>query len=408
RVDAAVPARIAASAQRAPRLAWIASRSTRARPMTSTPLGAISPGATGTRQGPSGTQVVPTCWISQLAAGIVAMKAASHRKRSGLFVGSMFMASPGRYKGSGTSRRIAGAAERAPAGGAQLAGGAFAAAVAPVVPMLAIAEVAGMGRLHDQFDERFATEGTGELPGGGLVDPHQRGLDPRPRVHAEIERNLHRLDGIVAAIRIAREVGFAYPGDEDAKSATVGDRRGQRQEQQIAARHEGIGQPGLADRDHAVAGQRGLADLAQHREVEQVVGAEAPGPLRKAGRDRLAQRFATLEFDRMALAVGETDRLDLAEAGQGPGKTGGRVLSSGEQDQGAGGRIENRHLPIVPRRRTGAASAHACATGSAYGAMHHFHLTQTAGRSTMALCNAAIPIRDLAITTRASSRVKRH
>jgi len=59
------------------------SRSTRAAPIISTPLGAVigpsRPGATGTRQGPLGMQVVPTLPISQFAAGTQAMKAARNR-----------------------------------------------------------------------------------------------------------------------------------------------------------------------------------------------------------------------------------------------------------------------------------------------------------------------------------------
>ena len=41
------------------------------------PLGAMTPGATGMRQGPPGGQTAPTWPIIQLAAGIVAMNAAS-------------------------------------------------------------------------------------------------------------------------------------------------------------------------------------------------------------------------------------------------------------------------------------------------------------------------------------------
>src|SRR6185312_998018 len=47
-----------------------------ARPTISTPLGAISPGATGMRQGPFGTHSVPTWPMSQLAAGMQSPKPA--------------------------------------------------------------------------------------------------------------------------------------------------------------------------------------------------------------------------------------------------------------------------------------------------------------------------------------------
>ena len=48
------------------------SRSTSAMPIISTPEGAIRPKPTGTRQGPSGTHIVPAWPTSQFAAGIVA------------------------------------------------------------------------------------------------------------------------------------------------------------------------------------------------------------------------------------------------------------------------------------------------------------------------------------------------
>ena len=54
-----MPAAIAASPQPRPRQRCTTSRSTSAAPTVSTPDGASSPGATGTRHGPPGTQTVP-------------------------------------------------------------------------------------------------------------------------------------------------------------------------------------------------------------------------------------------------------------------------------------------------------------------------------------------------------------
>ena len=61
------PIRIAATAATKPSRRCTRSRSTRAMPTISTPDGAISPGATGIRQGPSRVQTVPTLPIIQLA-----------------------------------------------------------------------------------------------------------------------------------------------------------------------------------------------------------------------------------------------------------------------------------------------------------------------------------------------------
>jgi hypothetical protein len=48
----------------------------------------------------------------------------------------------------------------------------------------------------------------------------------------------------------------------------------QRQEQQVAPGHEGVGQAVGLHLDGAVGGQRGVADLAQQRQVQQVVVAQ--------------------------------------------------------------------------------------------------------------------------------------
>jgi hypothetical protein len=47
-----------------------------------------------------------------------------------------------------------------------------------------------------------------------LVEPHQRRVQHEAFVHAEIERHLQCLDGVVAAVGIAREVGFAHAADQ--------------------------------------------------------------------------------------------------------------------------------------------------------------------------------------------------
>ena len=69
--EIAAPIAMAASDAPGPSRRWTRSRSTSVRPTITTPLGAISPGATGIRHGPFGGQSVPTFPIIQFAAGIV-------------------------------------------------------------------------------------------------------------------------------------------------------------------------------------------------------------------------------------------------------------------------------------------------------------------------------------------------
>ncbi len=69
--EIAAPAAMAASEAPAPSRRCTRSRRTRARPAITTPLGAMSPGATGTRHGLPAGHTVPRCPIIQFAAGIV-------------------------------------------------------------------------------------------------------------------------------------------------------------------------------------------------------------------------------------------------------------------------------------------------------------------------------------------------
>ena len=68
------PAAIAPKAQVRPRRRCTKSRNTKARPIISTPDGAMMPGATGIRQGPLGAQKLPRFLIIQFAAGMHSAK----------------------------------------------------------------------------------------------------------------------------------------------------------------------------------------------------------------------------------------------------------------------------------------------------------------------------------------------
>src|SRR5882672_128547 len=77
-----------------------------------------------------------------------------------------------------------------PALRAQSAGRALAAAITPVVPRTAFAEIAGVGVFPDQVDQPCPAEIIRQLPGAGLVQPHQRGVQFERLGHAEVERHL--------------------------------------------------------------------------------------------------------------------------------------------------------------------------------------------------------------------------
>ena len=75
----------------------------------------------------------------------------------------------------------------------------------------AVAEVAGVGVLADKVDQPCPAEVVCELPGRGLVEPHQGLVQLEIFCHAEIEGSLQCLDRLVAAIgnRCAQKLGAA-------------------------------------------------------------------------------------------------------------------------------------------------------------------------------------------------------
>src|ERR1700704_6216880 len=230
--DRTAPTVIATTATPTPSRRCTRSRSTNAIPIMVTPEGAIRPGATGMRQGPFGTHSVPAWPISQFAAGMVRPNRMRHTtpstRRRLSFVCSLgcIIVSPYRLALSSClpSRKSI---------GPQPAGRAAPAAIAPVVAPRAVAQIAGVGLLDQEIDEILAGNLVPERKGRRLVDEHQRRMDDEAALHAEIERQLHRLHGVVAAIGIAGKVGLAHAGDQVPGATPIGERARKRQEDQV-------------------------------------------------------------------------------------------------------------------------------------------------------------------------------
>ena len=156
--------------------------------------------------------------------------------------------------------------------------GHVAAAVAPVVAVAAVAQVTAMAVLDHEIKEGLAAQIFGQREGAGLVDPHQRRMQCEALVEAERERDLHGLDGVVAAIGIAGIIGLAHAGDEMAGAAAIGDGAGEAEEDQIAAGHEGGRQAAVGDLDRGVAGERGVGNGGERIERDEVVLAQPRFP----------------------------------------------------------------------------------------------------------------------------------
>jgi hypothetical protein len=97
--------------------------------------------------------------------------------------------------------------------------------------------------------------------------------------------------------------------------------------------HEGVGQAVGAQRDRDVAGQRGIGDFRQRRNLQRVALAELSCPIRAQRSDPVEQPVAARKLNGVALAVIKPERLDARETRQRPDEAGRGILSAGEQDQ---------------------------------------------------------------------------
>ena len=68
-------------------------------------------------------------------------------------------------------------------------------------------------------------------------------MDDEAAIHAEIERKLHGLDGVVAAIRVAGKIGLAHAGDEMPGAAAVGERASEGEEGRLRPGTKVVGSP---------------------------------------------------------------------------------------------------------------------------------------------------------------------
>src|ERR1700686_5001814 len=75
-------------------------------------------------------------------------------------------------------------------------------------------------------------------------------------------------------------------------------------------------------------------------------------PIRSHGLDARKQPVAAIKLDGMALAIAETDHLEMVEALQGPGQAGGGILPAGKQHQRGFGWGLSAHLLALSTHRS--------------------------------------------------------
>ena len=211
-----------------------------------------------------------------------------------------------------------------------------------------LADITGVGFLADQIDQRPAAQILGHLPGRRLVEIHQRRLDPDVGIEPEAQGLLLRLQRRGAAVGITGIVRLAHTADQHADAAANGQSAGQREEEQVPARHKGVRQarPGHGDLD--LMGHRRRTERLQHARIDHVIRPETGRPGRECSPQRGQQPRPAGKLDTVALTIVEADRLHPVEPAEGPGKAGGRILSAREQDEGRRSGCRHRRRSTSP------------------------------------------------------------
>ena len=207
-----------------------------------------------------------------------------------------------------------------PAIGPLFTGGARTAPISPVVPMNAIAQVAGVAVTQDQFDERHSAELLSQCPHSGLAHPHQRRMDDVILLSAEVDRDLEGFQRIVATIWVSP---FRHAADEVPDAAAITNSGGGGEEKEVAAGHEGIGQAVLRHLDFGLLGQRSGADVRERSDhIETVIGAQACRPFRVQLSDSGQDVEPAIHLNGVPLPIVKADGLDMLELIKSPCETG--------------------------------------------------------------------------------------
>lgn len=187
--------------------------------------------------------------------------------------------------------------------------------------------------MADGFCQRIAPQLMAELPCLRLVDPHEWRVKHKTLLHTQIQGHLKGLDGVIPAVRITGIVRFTHAGDDMADAAAEGESGGKGQEDQVPARHEGVGQAVFSHADFRIPCQCRVGEGAEAGEVNRVVFAQFCGPMGILGADALPEGGAAVQLHGVALPIGKADCLDMIEMMQRPCQTGGGILPPGEQNE---------------------------------------------------------------------------
>ena len=144
--------------------------------------------------------------------------------------------------------------------------------------------------------------------------------------HRQIERHVHRLHENLAAVGIARKIGFTHADKNIADILRFGINSGIKQKQCVAAVHKRVGHAlcvGLNGRLRV--GQRVVRDGGDERQIQHGL----------ADAQLLGNGCGAFQLDAVPLAVGKRDGLHVCRAVllHGLEQAGGGILPAGKNDQ---------------------------------------------------------------------------
>jgi hypothetical protein len=175
-----------------------------------------------------------------------------------------------------------------------------------------------MGLGTNYFDESLSTDIPSHLPRLRFINPHQRGVDGQPRIHAQIDSRLERFDRIIAAVWIARIVRLTHASDYPFDSPLKCGYGRECQKNEIAPRNECGGQAVISGTERRVRRECALAHLAKNVQIENMVPPKPLLPAYVQPCKRRPNALAHVHLDGVTLAIVKPDGLNDIELGQRP------------------------------------------------------------------------------------------
>ena len=145
--------------------------------------------------------------------------------------------------------------------------------------MLTISVIASVGFDPNEVNKQFASQFISKAPRRSLVQPHERRVNHKAALHAQVQCRLECLQGIVATVGIAGEICFTHTPNEMFDTSSVGKRSSNCQKQDIATGNESVWQAVGLHFDLNVTCKSGFTNVSNQTKVNDAVISKATPPI---------------------------------------------------------------------------------------------------------------------------------